>query len=144
MLQGDVNYLPMPDGAFDIAMATAVIEHLPEPGRMLNEARRVLRSGGLIIVTSPDPFWEKIASMTGHLKDDQHSNVMNLRELGELFHEAGFDILESRKFMLSPVGIPFEAILESIVRHLGLQCLMANQVVVGQKKSCLIPIGTGK
>ena len=133
VLQGDVNALPMPDNSFDIAIATAIIEHLPDPNKMLSEARRVLRPDGLIILTSPDPFWEKIASMIGHLKDDQHNNVMNIKELSMFLDKAGFIILESRKFMLSPVGIPFEIPIETAVRMIGLNFLFANQLVVGQK-----------
>ena len=36
IIQGDVNYLPIPDCSFDIAIATAIIEHLPDPKRFLS------------------------------------------------------------------------------------------------------------
>ena len=80
VLQGDVNYLPILDNSFDIAIATAIIEHLPNPERMLEEERRVLRSNGLIILTSSDPFWERIATMVGHLTCEQHCSTMNLKK----------------------------------------------------------------
>jgi len=134
VLQGDVNYLPVPNNSFDIAVATAVIEHLPHPKRMLEEAKRVLKPDGLIILTSPDPFWEKVASVVGHLTDDQHCKVMNIRELGSLFNWVGYEVLEQKKFMLSPVGIPLEIPIENIVRFFGLNFLFANQLVVGKSK----------
>lgn len=133
LLQGDVTALPLTDHSFDIAIATAVIEHIPQPEQMLGEVRRVLRRGGLIILTSPDPFWEKIASIVGHLEDEQHCRVMNLRELNELFLASGFEILESKKFMLSPIGMPLEIPVEKVIRSLGLNFLFANQLIVGKQ-----------
>lgn len=134
LLQGNVSDLPLTDDSADIVVSTAVIEHLHHPEKFLQEAKRVLKPQGLMVLTSPDPFWEKVATTLGHLKDDQHCKVMNMRELTDLFRETGFTILEQKKFMLSPVGIPFEFPVESFVRHLGLNFLFANQLIVGQKK----------
>jgi ubiquinone/menaquinone biosynthesis C-methylase UbiE len=133
LLQGNVCDLPLTDDSADIVVSTAIIEHLHHPEKFLQEAIRVLKSKGLMVLTSPDPFWEKIATTLGHLKDDQHCKVMNLKELSNLFSETGFTILEQKKFMLSPVGMPLESTVENIVRHLGLNFLFANQLVVGQK-----------
>jgi len=133
VLQSDVNYLPMPDSSFDIAIATAIIEHLPDPKRFIVETKRVLKNNGVIILTSPDPFWEKVATMVGHLQDEQHTKVMNLKEIVSLFDEVGYVIMEQKKFMLSPIGMPFEIPIENIVRCVGLNFLFANQFVVGKK-----------
>lgn len=133
VLQGDVNSLKMPNNSFDIAIATAIIEHLPNPKRMLEEAKRVLRPNGLIVLTSPDPFWERVATLIGHLPEEQHYTVMNLKELVFLFNKVGFEILEEKKFMLSPIGMPLEITIESVIRRIGLNFLFANQIVVGKK-----------
>lgn len=134
VLQGDVNSLQMPDNSFDIAVATAIIEHLPNPKRMLEEAKRVLRPNGFMILTSPDPFWERVATTIGHLQNELHHKVMNLGELSSLFEEVGFEIVEQKKFMLSPVGMPLEIPMEKVVRVIGLNFLFANQLVVGKNK----------
>lgn len=134
VLQGDVCFLSMPNNSFDIAVATAIIEHVPNPTRMLEESRRVLRPDGLIILTSPDPFWERVATIAGHLPDEQHNKVMNLKELVSLFNEVGYEILERKKFMLSPIGMPLEIPIENFVKTIGLNFLFANQLVVGKNK----------
>lgn len=133
LLQSNVNSLPISNNTTDIIVATAVIEHLPIPEKMLQEAMRALRPDGLMILTSPDPFWERAARMVGHLHDEQHCKVMNLRELVMLFKTTGYKILEQKKFMLSPVGMPLEIPIENILRNIGLNFLFANQLVIGKK-----------
>jgi len=130
--QGDIQSLDFPDNSFDVAMAiaTAVIEHLPNPGKAMREVKRVLRSGGILVLTAPDLFWERIATMVEHLKKDRHNEVMYLVQLCELVKTSGFLVLKSQKFMLSPVGMPFEFGFEKITLSLHLNFLMANQLVV--------------
>ncbi len=70
-----------PDGSFDIILSTQVLEHVIDPAFYLKEAFRVLKPGGLLILSThgywmyhPDPtdFWrwtrdglEKTISMQG-------------------------------------------------------------------------------
>ena len=132
LIQGDILSLDFPDNSFDVAIATAVIEHVPDPGKATREARRVLKRGGIFVLTSPDPFWEYVATMVGHLKEDQHNEVMNLGQLLELALQSGFTILKTQKFMLSPVGMPFEFGVEKLLRSLRLNFMMANQLLVAR------------
>lgn len=46
---------PLPDASFDVAVMTEVLEHLREyPARTLAEVRRILRPGGLLVLTTPN------------------------------------------------------------------------------------------
>jgi hypothetical protein len=87
----------------------------------------------LCIVTTPDPFFEHIATRIGHLEDEQHHKTFNLQELKSLFELHGFNILKAEKFMMSPIGFPCELKIEKIMKSLGLNFLMLNQLVVAQK-----------
>ena len=51
LCHGSAYELPFADGSFDGVCLIWVLEHLSEPGRALREARRVLRSGGVLSVT---------------------------------------------------------------------------------------------
>jgi trans-aconitate methyltransferase len=133
IMQGDVQDLEFEDGSFDTAVATAVIEHVPDKKRLLSETRRILRPGGIIVLTCPAPFWEKLATAVGHLPREQHSHVPSLRELADLAHGCGFDVLEKQRFMLSPVGLPFEPVIEAAVRSIRCDFLMANQLLVARR-----------
>jgi len=133
LIQGDIQSLDFPDNSFDVAISTAVIEHVLDPTKVMRETRRVLKSGGIIVLTAPDPFWEYLATMVGHLKNDQHNEVMNLLQLSDLARKSGFAVLKAQKFMLSPIGMPFEFFVEKWIRRLHLDFMMANQLLVAEK-----------
>jgi SAM-dependent methyltransferase len=46
--------IPLPDDAVDAAYAGEVIEHLHDPDRLVRECLRVVRPGGLLVVTTPN------------------------------------------------------------------------------------------
>ena len=45
--------LPLPDNAFDLVLCAETIEHVRDVALLLSEARRVLRPGGRLAVTTP-------------------------------------------------------------------------------------------
>lgn len=45
--------IPLENASVDSAMATEVLEHCPDPGRVLSEINRVLRPGGSFFLTVP-------------------------------------------------------------------------------------------
>jgi len=49
----DVTKIPFRDHAFDSALCTEVLEHLPEPGQCLAEIHRVMKPGGAAFFTVP-------------------------------------------------------------------------------------------
>jgi 2-polyprenyl-3-methyl-5-hydroxy-6-metoxy-1,4-benzoquinol methylase len=46
--------LPLEDTSFDVVWAGETIEHVADTAQWLSELRRVLRSGGLLLITTPD------------------------------------------------------------------------------------------
>ncbi len=48
---GDMEKLPFPDGAFDIGYSVSVLEHTNDPERATAELCRVVRPGGLVLLT---------------------------------------------------------------------------------------------
>ncbi|HET9017767.1 MAG TPA: methyltransferase domain-containing protein [Thermomicrobiaceae bacterium] len=55
---GDIYRLSFPDGAFDVARADRVFQHLADPLAALGELRRVVRPGGLVCVV--DTVYESL------------------------------------------------------------------------------------
>ncbi len=133
LIRGDALTLPIKDNSFDVVIATAIIEHVSEPIQLVREAFRILRGNGIFIVTTPHPFWEGIATYIGHLKEEEHHELITLRKLKSLFETAGFGIANAEQFMISPIGMPFELTLEKILKFFKLNFLLLNQIIVGRK-----------
>ncbi len=54
LLAGDVRRLAFDDGIFDLVVCFEVIEHVSEPGQVLDELRRVLAPDGVLVISSPN------------------------------------------------------------------------------------------
>lgn len=52
----DAQSLDLADDSFDKVLLSEVIEHVPEPERAISEAARVLRPGGLLVVSTPSRY----------------------------------------------------------------------------------------
>jgi ubiquinone/menaquinone biosynthesis C-methylase UbiE len=52
MVRGDVLQAPFADESLDFALLNHVYEHVPDPGRLFEEAYRVVRPGGTVYVTA--------------------------------------------------------------------------------------------
>ncbi|MEM7532473.1 MAG: methyltransferase domain-containing protein [Chloroflexota bacterium] len=132
-LQSDALALPIASDSTDVIIATAIIEHVPDAKAMLQECMRILRPGGIMVATTPDPTMEHISSTIGLLKDAGHQETFNLRQLRTLFETSDFQVLETKKFMFSPIGFPAEKQIERFFGPLGLSLIMANQLIIAKK-----------
>ena len=52
----DEGRLPARDGYFDLVLSTQVLEHVPDVNRYLKEAHRVLRPGGMLLISTHGSF----------------------------------------------------------------------------------------
>jgi SAM-dependent methyltransferase len=50
---GDIMTLPYADESLDLVVASEIIEHMPEPLKVISEIRRTLRVGGKLVLTMP-------------------------------------------------------------------------------------------
>jgi SAM-dependent methyltransferase len=87
---GDATALGFPDAAFDGAVTRFSLHHIPVPGRVVAELRRVVRPGGAVVladhVTSPDADEAAYHEELERLRDPSHwacHTPARLRALGE-------------------------------------------------------------
>lgn len=57
---GDATALPFPDGSFDLVVSNFLLHHLAEPVQLLDEAARVLKPGGRVLIKDlrRQPAWK--------------------------------------------------------------------------------------
>lgn len=60
VVRGDALALPFPDDSFDCVIASEVLEHIPEDEQAMREIVRVVRPGGVVAVTVPRWFPERV------------------------------------------------------------------------------------
>ena len=76
--QGSVLALPFRDGELDNVTAMEILEHITEVREALKEIKRVLRPGGVLVMTTPDnsPLWNLIwgvwSSTVGRMWHHEH------------------------------------------------------------------------
>lgn len=78
--RGDARSLEYPTGSFDVVTSFETIEHFLEQDRFLDEVRRVLRPGGMLILSSPD--------RDVYSPPDSQANPFHARELSRQELEA--------------------------------------------------------
>ena len=103
--------LPFADGAFDAAVLGEVLEHVPDPGFVLAELRRVLQPGGLFVGSVPNALRlrNRLTFLIGRSfeHDPTHLHFYAPGDIRRLLAGAGFvDVhlafRESRWLTLSP------------------------------------------
>jgi len=57
--------LPFPDESFDVILCLETLEHMMSPYFALTEMRRVLKAGGRLICSVPNPIWGHIMLYPG-------------------------------------------------------------------------------
>lgn len=104
---GELADARYPDGHFDVAVASEVLEHVPHPQAMVREIARVLRPGGLLWATTP--HGRGVSARTLGLKwsavsPPEHLHLFSLSGIKKLITEAGF-----RRVKVKTQGVnPFE------------------------------------
>lgn len=90
MRQGNLAELPLPAESVDVVVNFQVIEHLWDQGQFVSECHRVLRPGGVLLISTPN----RITFSPGRDTpvNPFHTRELNAAELTELVQVAGFEI----------------------------------------------------
>jgi ubiquinone/menaquinone biosynthesis C-methylase UbiE len=108
--QMDGECLLFDDDSFDAGVSFEVLEHTPDPARLLSELARVVKTGGPVVVTTPNTLWEPVhwlAAKTGlHHSEGPHRDVSR-REILEGLSAAGLRLVLERTAVLVPAGPEF-------------------------------------
>jgi 2-polyprenyl-3-methyl-5-hydroxy-6-metoxy-1,4-benzoquinol methylase len=120
---GSILDLPFPDESFDVVMSTEVIEHTPDPERGVRELCRVVRPGGVLVVTSPNRLWQpvvRLATATRLRHYAGHENFLWAHRARDVVQNAGLVVERFKGFNVLPLFKPaFEPLLAVADKRLG-------------------------
>lgn len=98
---GDLSQCALPANSFDVITMSQTIEHLYDPNATLRESLRILKPGGLLVMTTPNvnslsatefgAFWRGWEA-------PRHLQLFSVESLQQLTQNAGFEVIEARTY----------------------------------------------
>lgn len=139
-LVGDACQLGLRDACFDLVISSEMLEHTGAPARALAELARVLKIGGVLVLTTPNRIWQgpvRAASRLGLRPFHGVEDFVDWRELERACAAAGLTVLDHRGFHPWPFQLGCAGAARTVERYLAqgsLGKLMVNQALVAQKR----------
>ncbi len=97
MIEGAGEWLPFPDAQFDRIVCTETLEHVPDDAAVLRELLRVLRPDGVLAVSVPDEYSERLLwrlSSRYRNAPNGHVRLYRRKEIARLLRENGAEPFE--------------------------------------------------
>lgn len=157
LLEGTIESLPFPSESFAAAVATGVLEYVEDVPRTLDEVARVLRPGGLFVVSTPNTravgtLWRqrvvypaarvvKPLLRIGRPVPLRRPGLLSAGRLEELLAAAGLDVerVEYCGFFVLPERLSRSLAIRVAERIEGrgprLRRLLGQQLVVAARKA---------
>lgn len=105
--QSEVLHLPFQERTFDCVGAFAVLEHVKDSHSFLCEVNRVLKKGGVLVISQlPSAFgWTEFSGRV--LKKSVHERYYKKNEVLSLLRDEGFQVLHFSYDHFMPQFLPF-------------------------------------
>lgn len=156
IVQGELERAGFQDNFFDVVNMHHVLEHLPDPNKILRETRRVLKPGGEVIITLPNfssLAFRVFGRYWGGMDVPRHLFHFNRKSLEFVLAKNGFEVSEvwysdtfrgfsaglsyllfsdarSKEKYFLPFGIALDLVFDPILQMTG----WGDQITVKAKK----------
>jgi 2-polyprenyl-3-methyl-5-hydroxy-6-metoxy-1,4-benzoquinol methylase len=101
---GDFTAGMFREATFDVVTLWATLEHLPDPGRFIEEARRVVRPGGVLAISVPNhrSLTQRLLGRRNRYVGVDHLNYFSARTLQAFVARHGLDLALLRTRKVNP------------------------------------------
>ncbi len=100
IVTGDLLNTQFMSGSFDVVTMFDVLEHVPEPKKLIAEVKRILKPHGLVIINTPDAesLWARILGKKWQLiMPPEHINYFSPKNLSKYLSDHGFEVKVNTK-----------------------------------------------
>lgn len=87
VIESPAEDLPFPDGYFDLVISREMVEHVEDDVKLIKELRRVLHTGGYLLISTPNAFAYPIDGVV-HVRAYTPSSFL------EFLKSTGFEIID--------------------------------------------------
>ena len=154
----DITQSALADNSFDLILCTEVIEHIADSAAALREIRRILKPGGIAIISTPQKFsplelTARIAFLPGIIRiirmiydepvlETGHINLLTETSAREQIGAAQLQIIRYDKSgvylpfiaeFTGKLGLKLEARLEQLLNNTALDWLLWTQYYITRK-----------
>lgn len=105
---GDLSQCALPANSFDVITMSQTIEHLYTPEATLRECLRILKPGGLLVMTTPNVYSIAASEFGAHWRGweaPRHLHLFSVESLQRLTQRVGFEIVEARSYTAGCSGV---------------------------------------
>jgi 2-polyprenyl-3-methyl-5-hydroxy-6-metoxy-1,4-benzoquinol methylase len=98
---GDLSQCALSANSFDVITMSQTIEHLYDPQATLRESLRILKPGGLLVMTTPNALSLGAAEFGAFWRGweaPRHLHLFSVKSLQGLTRRAGFDVIEASTY----------------------------------------------
>ena len=105
---GDIRKIPYPDDKFDLIISIGTVEHFPDSIKALKEMKRVLKPGGMAMISVPVKYdlWGRFLFIGLLQKLGRYHYGYEISytrgQFKSLLNQAGFKILDGEGYLIFP------------------------------------------
>jgi ubiquinone/menaquinone biosynthesis C-methylase UbiE len=107
-VQGDALNLPFPSASFSCVISSECIEHTSAPIQAIKEMSRVTKSGGILILSTPNRLWRWSLAVAGFFRVRKFhgtENWLSRKSVREALVESDMSILVDQGLYILPFQI---------------------------------------
>jgi 2-polyprenyl-3-methyl-5-hydroxy-6-metoxy-1,4-benzoquinol methylase len=94
--------------SFDAVLSSECIEHTPDPNEAVVQMCRLVRPGGVLVLSTPNVVWQPVVRLASRLRlrpFDGLENFSSWRGLRRVLRDEGLEVLQERGLHLFPFQV---------------------------------------